>query len=188
MDYWSSIFWLLFIIAGGFVIAGSFIRLIFLDILLGLILIAIGILKLGEEIANRNLSRRHKNINESIDYLTNQLGASTNLTRALKERHDHRFLHLDRKRTEIENRVEKNYRELARKIMDVESRLNEIGRALAHEIKEVEKVGKNKSKRLEEGIKTARESQKSDIRELKHSIRDVKARIPKSLKIHKGKK
>lgn len=188
MDYWNTAFWLLFVIAGGFVIAGSFIRLIFLDILLGLILIAIGVMKLGEEIANRNLSRRHSSISESIDYLTNQLGASTNLTRALRERHDHRFLHLDRKRAEIESRIEKSYRELAKKIMDVENSLNEIGRALAQEIREVEKAGKNNSKRLEEKIKTVGESHKSNIKELKQRIRDVKIKIPKSLKRRIGKK
>jgi DNA anti-recombination protein RmuC len=188
MDYWSSVFWLLFVIAGGFVITGSFIRLIFLDILLGLILIAIGVLKLNEDITKRNLGRRHNNINESINYLTNQLGTSTTLTRALRERYDHRFLHLDKKRAEIEGRIEGNYRELAKKIMNVENRVNEIGRALTQEIRELEKTDKNNSKRLEEKIKTVKESQKSNVKDLKQIIRDVKAGIPKSLKRQIGKK
>ena len=182
MDYWSSTFWLLFVIAGGFIITGSFIRLIFLDILLGLILIAIGVLKLSEDLARRNLGRRHSNISESIDYLADQLGTSTNLTRALRERHDHRFLHLDRKRAEIERGMDRNYRELAKKIIEVENRLNEIGGALAHEIREVEKTGNSNSRKLEEKIKTGKESHKSNISELKHRIRDVKTGIPKSLK------
>lgn len=188
MDYWSSIFWLLFVIAGGFVITGSFIRLVFLDILLGLILIAIGVLKLSEDITRKNLSRRHSNISESMDYLANQIGTSTNLARALRDRHNHRFLHLDRKRAEIEDRIEENYRQLAKKIINVENSLNEIGRALAQEIREVEKAGKSNTNELEEKIKRVRESHKSNITDLKQKIRDVRTGIPKSLKTRTGKK
>lgn len=188
MDYWSSAFWLLFVIAGGFVIAGSFIRLIFLDILLGLILIAIGVLKLNEDITRKGLRRRHNNINESIDYLTNQIGTSTNMTRMLRERHDHRFLHLDKKRAEIEDKIEDNYRDLAKKIIHVENKLNEIGRALTQEIRDTEKTDTSSFRKLEEKIKTIKESQKSDVKDLKQAIRDVRVGIPKSLKRKNGKK
>ena len=137
--------------------------------------------------AKKNMGRRHDNINENIDYLTNQLGISTNLTRTLRERHDHRFLHLDRKRAEIESRTEENYRELAKKIMNVENKLNEIGRALAQEIRAVERASKSGPDRLEKKIKMLKDSQKSEIMELKHKIKDVKAGTPKSLKRKQAK-
>lgn len=182
MDYWNIVFWLLFVIVGGFVITGSFIRVIFIDILFGLFLVIIGVLKLCEDITRRNIDRKHENMNKNMDYLTNRVGMNTTLTKILKEKHNHRFMHMDRKRAEIENAIENNYRELAKKIMHVENKLNEVGNALAREIREIEKTGKNRFEKTEKKIKMLKESQKSNTRELKEKIREIKTQHTKKLK------
>ncbi len=142
MNNWTKAFWVLFIIAGALVITGSFIRIMFLDILLGIIVIAIGIQKLGEDLYGEELDREKGEIKEGVKYLTNWIDSNQNLTKNIKTRHEHRFHHIDRKRIEMDGIMKKGYRELAKKILETENKLNEISRALVAEIKERDKKHK----------------------------------------------
>jgi uncharacterized protein YoxC len=182
MDHWNKAFWLLFATGGGIVVFGSFIRIVFLDVVLGVFVIAMGMLKLSEDIANKHISLRHKNINESINYLTSQVGTNADMTMMLRDRQNSRFMHMDVKRAGIESMVEKNYRELARKIMDVENRLNEMGRAFVQEIRSSEKASSTRVERIAEKVDKIKDAHGSEIRGLKQAVRKATA-IPKSLKM-----
>ena len=44
----------------------------------------------------------------------------------MKQRHEYRLYHLDKKRAEMEQKMESGYRDLAKKLFDIENKLNEL--------------------------------------------------------------
>jgi hypothetical protein len=77
----------------------------------------------------------------TVKKMKSWLSSQHELTKALKDVHDRRFHHVDRKGTELDETLEKRYRELIGKIIEVENRLNLVSRAVITSAKpEVVKV------------------------------------------------
>jgi len=132
-EHRGKIFWLFFIIIGIFVIGGIFINLFFIDILLGLILIVIGVQRLDEEYHKKSLESERRKTKETMDYMAQWLDASHDYIKLVKNRHEHRIFNLDKKRADLDskidiqdNRIEMNHRDIVRKIIEIENRLNEL--------------------------------------------------------------
>jgi hypothetical protein len=150
MTGWNTAFWVLFVIMGILVVSATFVRILYLDLMLGFLVIAIGLLKLGEEMSDRELRARHNNINESIKYLTHQLDSSNFFTNRIKEKHETRFLRMDTKRAEIEQIVEDKFDSLAKKLIDHENQLKDITKATVHVSKKHDSFAKEAQKKLKD--------------------------------------
>lgn len=142
MTHWNKAFWLMFIAAGILVTAGSFLRVMYLDILLGFLVIAIGTLKLSDEFAHLESRGKHRDMGESLKYLTHQIDKSNEIASRIDHRHESRFLHMDSKRAEIENKIEDNYDSLAKKIIHVENRMSDVVKAVVEVAKRQEAAAK----------------------------------------------
>jgi hypothetical protein len=130
MMHWNKAFWLLFVVIGAIVVAGLIVRILYLDLLLGFLVISIGLLKLGEELSSQEIKDKHSDINDNIRYLSHQVDAGNQFARRVKERHEHRFLRLDNRRTDIESIIDDKYDSLAKKFIQLENRANDIAKAL----------------------------------------------------------
>ena len=125
-EHRGRIFWLFFIILGIFVIGGIFLNLFLIDILLGLVMIIIGIHRLETEHHKRIMEKEQGKINETINYMAQWLDANHDYVKNMRSKHDNRIFGLDRKRAELDKRIEMNHRDLVRKIIEIENKLNEI--------------------------------------------------------------
>jgi hypothetical protein len=207
MAHWNKAFWLLFIVMGALVVSGLIVRVLYLDIVLGIFVIAIGVLKLGEEMSSKEIVNRHGDINDNIRYLSHQMDAGNLFARRVKERHEHRFLKLDNRRTDIENIIDEKYDSVAKKVIQLENKLNDVTKALVMVSKRHDTHAKNTATemkrfgRLKE--RTDRMSEKLRyIRAPKPAARAVAAKMkpklaasaakpkprPKTLKTTKAKK
>ena len=126
MNQWNRIFWGFFIFIGFVIMVGTFLRVAYLEILFGLIVIILGIQKLGEEIRSRETGESQRKMNRNMDYLTHWTNATYDYIKNMKQRHEYRLYHLDKKRAEMEQKLEDGYRDFARKLFDIENRMNEL--------------------------------------------------------------
>jgi len=138
----NKMFWLLFIIIGAVLISEIVMNIFFIDILLGLFLVIIGLYKLGEEYITGNLKNEQDRVSEDMNNVMEWLSHSYEFTKKLRDRHENRLHHLDGKRADMDKKIEKNYRELVRKIIGVENKLNKTSRELAREKNLIDKVDK----------------------------------------------
>jgi len=168
MKYWNGAFWLLFVIMGALIATSSFLRVLFLDIILGFLVVAVGIMKLSEEFASRSVDNRHKNIHESINFLSHRLDNGDAFNTRIKERHENRFMHLDRKRVGIERTMEDNYDSLAKKIIQQENKLNDVTKALVEVSKKHDAFAKESARELKrlERLKEKADKMHADLKKL----------------------
>ncbi len=159
MITWNTIFWILFVILGAAIIFQTAFNIFFLDIAFGLMVIVIGIHKINEELSNREFERQKKEFAESIRYLTNWMDKSHSLTRNLKERHENRLYHLDVKRADLDEKIEKTQRDLIRKMVEIENRLNDATKVIVQEFKKRQQTEK-RLKALERKHETLKERMK----------------------------
>jgi hypothetical protein len=138
----NKIFWVLFIVIGAVLISGMVINVFFIDILLGLFLVIIGLYKFGEEHITDSMRNEQERVSEDMDNVMEWLSHSYEFTKRMRDRHENRLHHLDSKRAEMDGKIEKNYRELVRKIIEVENRLNKTSRDLLREKSLIERVDK----------------------------------------------
>ena len=69
MNNWNKFFWVFFIVLGGGIIVyslGNF----SLEVLIGLVIIAIGIEKLGEEFSDKKISREQEKMKKLLNYIS----------------------------------------------------------------------------------------------------------------------
>ena len=175
MTHWNKAFWLLFILMGALVVAGLIVRVLYLDIVLGIFVIAIGVLKLGEEISSKEIIDRHGDINDNIRYLSHQVDAGNLFARRVKERHEHRFLKLDNRRTDIENIIDEKYDSVAKKVIQLENKLNDITKALIEVSKRHDTHAK---KATDEMKKFSRLKERTD--RMSEKLRYIRAPKPKT--------
>lgn len=166
MTHWNNAFWAMFVVMGALIIVSTLFNILFLDLLLVFIVVAIGIFKLSDEFSNNSIIHKNKNYNESIKYLTNAIDSSNKLNSRINERHESRFIHVDSKRSEIEKKIEDNYDSLAKKIMKVENRMTDVTKAVVHVAKMHEELSKDIKKELS-GIDKLKENTKSTNEKLK---------------------
>ena len=180
MTPWNKGFWLLFVVMGIFVVTGTFLQVVFLDLMIGFLVIAIGLLKLSEEFTHKDLTSRHSNINESLRYLTHMVDSSNSTLVRNNEKHENRFLHFDKKRAEIEETIEDKYDSLAKKIIQQENKLNDVTKALVEVAKRHDAFVRDAKKGL------------GKVEKLNERTKDISTKLrsmkPKPLKTTKAKK
>jgi len=179
----NRIFWAIFTLIGILLIAGFFVKLLYVDLLLGFLVIAVGVVKLSEELSSNEMKGRHSDINESIRYLTHMVDDANRSMERLKEKSDHRFHHFDGKRAEIEQQIEDNYDSLAKKIVQQENKLNDVTKAVVEIARRHDALVKKVTK-----DSASLDKVKKKERELKKSLRTLKTKTTKALKTKKAKK
>jgi hypothetical protein len=167
MKQWNRAFWILFIITAALVVAAMIVRILYLDIMLGFLVVSIGIIKLSEEFSSREITHSHDDIRDNIRYLSHQVDASHLFSRRVKEKHEHRFLKLDNKRNDIDEKIENNYDSLAKKIIQNENRLNDVTKAVVVVAKSNENFTKSFAK---------------DAQNIRNAHKEIQNSVSKSLK------
>lgn len=130
MNNWNKLFWLLFIAAGALMISGVLRNLFFAEIVLGLLLIALGLAKIGEEMSDRTLRRSQERVKDSLEYLTMLMESNHEFSKKLKDKHEIRLSRLDKKRAATDTDVHKKHRLVASKIIDIENKLSKVSKAI----------------------------------------------------------
>lgn len=138
----NKVFWLVFIILGAVLVSGIMTSVFYIDVLMGLFLVIIGIYKLGEEFITDNIKREQERVSEDIDNVMEWLSHSYEFTKRMKDTHENRLHHLDNKRADMDRRIEKNYREIVRKVIEVENRLNKTSKELIREKNLIDRIDK----------------------------------------------
>jgi len=124
-------FWAFFMLAGAILIAGFITSRIFADLLLSTVVIAIGLHGLLEEFTHRENRKAFGRIEGSLQQLTEWVEKSHLFAKSTKEKHELRLYHLDSRRAQAEQKLEKRNRELSRKIVDLENKLNSVKKSLS---------------------------------------------------------
>lgn len=171
----DRIFWALFLVLAAGLIASMIANIFYIDVLLGLIVITMGLYKLGEEYYSRHFHKEHQRMAEDMDNVMEWLTHSYEFTKRMKDTHENRLHHLDRKRAQIENKVESNYRDVVRKVIEIENKLNRNTKEIAKD--------RNLSKKAD---KLARLLQR-ERRMIENRIFDVNDRQMKALRIVRKK-
>lgn len=116
-------FWLLFIVIGFAVMVAAMLSASYLGILLAIAVVMIGIGKLEQDFIKKKLEREQKNINDELFQISQGLEHSYTTSSKIKDRIDYRIYHLDKKRADIERKMELNYRNMAAKIINLENKI-----------------------------------------------------------------
>ena len=124
-------FWAFYMSAGAILIAGFITSRIFADLLLSAVVIAIGFHGLLEEFTARENRKVLSRMESSLQQLTEWIEKSHLFAKSTREKHEMRLYHLDNRRAQAEQKLEKRNRELSRKIVDLENRLNSLKRILS---------------------------------------------------------
>ncbi len=137
--FFNKLFWLFFILTGFLVVLGLASRVYFLDILLGVMLIAMGLNKLEIEMKHNRSERERMNTEHRIRSLDNMVSDTHSSLTGIRSSHELRVHKLDTKRVDQEKKIEANYRDLVRKIFNMENKMNVIAKAIrdAPELMEV---------------------------------------------------
>lgn len=122
-------FWAFFVLIGLVMIFGSILNVTYLDILLGLFVVILGIQKLGEENRAVSIEAKQEKIERNLDQVNHWTNSTYDYINNMKSRHEYRLYHLGEKRSELEEKAENNYREIAKKLFDLENKINELARA-----------------------------------------------------------
>ena len=140
----NRIFWALFLLTGAFILLLGIRSILYLDLILAVILVMLGLHKLGEELNERFMEKAQKKMSDSMDYLTKWLQSNESLAKTLEEKNESRFFNSDRRRIEIDDKLETKYRGLVRKILELETKLNQAAMSFARG--EEIRSGREKSK------------------------------------------
>ncbi len=140
LSHYNKLFWLLFAIAGGIFIASvllGILSMMYLDLVLGIVLVAAGIHRTGDEFFNRSIKSAHEDSVRTINELLQWAEKSYDYTRDFKDRHERRFHRLDRKRAEHENKTEDLFRDAVKKIIQIENRVNKALKTIEQPHREI---------------------------------------------------
>jgi chromosome segregation ATPase len=150
---YNRLFWILFTIAGGvfiFTVIWGFVSLLYLDLILGVALVVIGIHRLGEEFSFRNIRKSQDEYVRALNELLQWAEKSYDYTRAFKDRHEKRIFNLDQKRAKLEDKLEDEFRSAVKKIIEMENKLNKAVRSLDQEKTLITKLDKMAKELLKE--------------------------------------
>lgn len=124
--YGNSVFWLFFIALGILAIFGVIFNVFLIDILLGLIVILIGIQKLVEEHHKKELEGKQNSANDALQHISQWLNASHEFMSTMKKTHEGKLSELEKKKADVDEKIENNYRDLVKKIIELENKFNEL--------------------------------------------------------------
>jgi len=134
-------FWGFFILSAAVLIWSLYIGVIFLDILLSFMVIAIGFHGLLEELAERGNKKAFRRIDQSLLQLTEWMDRIQAFAKAIKDKHELRLHRLDTKRAQTERKFDRKTKELSKKMIDLENKLNSLKKEL-----EIEKLASSEER------------------------------------------
>ncbi len=126
-------FWGFFAISGAVLIAGLLSGIIIADVLLSLIVISVGIQGLLQEVSAMESRRAFRKIDESLFQLSEWAEKTYVFAKAIKEKHELRLHHLDARRSQAEQRLDKKSQEMAKRMVDLENQINSLKKAISPE-------------------------------------------------------
>ena len=118
MHKYDKTFWMMFVFLEFAIIMGN----VWFFSPLGVIL--------GDYILHKEREAQMKRHNQSIEKMKSWLNNQYHLTQGIRDLHDYRFHSMDRKKAELDEKIEEKYRELAKKIIEIENRLNLVSRVV----------------------------------------------------------
>lgn len=128
--FFNRLFWVFFIVMGALIVLGVSSRAQFLDVLLGIMLIALGANKLEIEMRHNRLEAEKRDTDSRIRTIDSMIADTHSLASGTRGTHELRLHKLDGKRAEQERKIEQNYRDLVRKIFELENKMNVIAKAI----------------------------------------------------------
>jgi len=127
---WDHVFWIMFIITSIIAALTFFLGIVSSDILLGLIIIVIGIERIGVEIAHKKMLEKQSELSENLFYVSKGLEENFNVASDTKQKTNFRIHQLDKKRIEMERDLNLKYRDAVRKIIELENKINNLSKSL----------------------------------------------------------
>lgn len=129
-DYWNRLFWIVFIVLGIFIIVGTIGNIFFVDVMIGLVVVIIGMERLAEEVDKQAIRGEQTRIHQNLDYVSTWLGDSYAFAKSVRTHQDNRLHRFDVKRAEMQHTIEQNHRDLVRKILEVDNNHTRLSRKL----------------------------------------------------------
>ena len=133
ISHYNKMFWLIFLAAGTMFISSvalGMLGLHYLDLVLGLVIVAAGIHRIGEEFSNRSMRKANDDSMRTINELLQWAEKSYDYTREFKDKHEKRIYRLDQKRAAHEQKTEDMFRDAVRKIIHMENRMSKVIRTI----------------------------------------------------------
>lgn len=128
MHKYDKIFWVLFVILEAAIVIGNAWNYTPMGVLIGFLVLAIGFARFGDYMVHKEREEAMKKHNGAIERMKTWLNNQYQLTQGIKELHDYRLHNMEKRKIDLDEKIEKNYRELAGKIMDIENRVNMVSR------------------------------------------------------------
>jgi len=126
----NKLFWITFFLAAAVFIYAIFFGYVFLDLVLGLVIIFAGIHWLGQELLNRKIRRIQDDSVRTLNELLQWAQKSYDYTRSFKDKHEKRLHRLDVKRAELEEKTDDQFRDAVKKVISLENKLNKAIKAM----------------------------------------------------------
>lgn len=130
MHNWDKTFWMLFVLLEVAIILGNVWLFTPVGVIVGFVLMAIALARFGDYLLHKENKHKMNKNEETVERMKGWLNNQYQLTQGIKDLHDYRFHKIERKKIEIDEKIDKNYRDIAGKIIDLENRLNLISRAV----------------------------------------------------------
>ena len=132
----DTIFWGFFALMGLFLI----LQLPFIEVFLGIIIIILGITKLGKDLENRHETERDTTLTNTLDEIRQWLEREHRQLKRVETKYENRFFQSNRKQIEairtmntkyrdLDKRLERQGRELVRKLLKIDNKLADVSRA-----------------------------------------------------------
>ena len=121
----NSMFWLVFALIGVFL----FFRLPLIEVIVGILVVFLGIYKIAEELDRRKAEHERTSIQKTLEDIRDWMEREHKFVKLIEGRYDNRFFQSNKKRIDVEKKLDKNYRDLTRKLLQIDNKLMDISRA-----------------------------------------------------------
>lgn len=179
MHRYDKIFWVLFVMLEAAIVIGNVWNYTPMGAIIGFLVLAIGFARFGDYMVHKEREEAMKKHNSAIEKMKAWLNNQYQLTQGIKELHDYRLHNMEKRKIDLDEKIEKNYRELAGKIMDIENRVNLVSKVVISQQKrdiagEARKPVEKPADPFEAAWKTVKEIARRDghVTTLSRSIRN----------------
>ncbi|HJW97165.1 MAG TPA: hypothetical protein VJ485_03305, partial [archaeon] len=124
---------LVFILAGAFLISGLITGIFYIDMLLSLLVIAVGFHGILEAVSAKENRNAYRKIDASLQQLYEWFQKSHLFAKSMQEKHELRLHNLDTKRGQLEQKLERKSKELTTRMIYLENKYNSLQKAFAAE-------------------------------------------------------
>jgi hypothetical protein len=182
--YVSRGFWVSFAILAALTIYGLVARLFFIDVLIGLLVILVGLHGLLYEYNQRLLISDRRKIRDNFEYITQWLDSSHSFLKSINTKHESRLHSLDVKRAQADEKLENTFRDAVKKIIELENKLNKTIRIVGDDTRHVTMMDRvlRIEKRIDKQLKALEKEKEEAIKrivEISRRQRSVLRRVRK---------